>query len=182
MNPRTDRELRELLRDVARGELGPAIAARAQALLDRKESKETTGPKKKTEQLGAGYAHAKTRRAIEEVRETFAKREMHDAVFAWNREHTRGPGAFHGRCDCGCGGAFKHAADGECDHWIERSQGGEHTRANGWRLLSACHDAKTNNRPPPDAPPGWNGRREWNARRERYCARAGIPFVPRREK
>lgn len=164
------RELRALLLDVARGEIGPAVAARAQELLERKGTK--AAPKKKAGQLGAAYEHAKKRRQGEDAAETAAKREMHDAVWRWNLHWTASTTAPHGRCDnAECQKPFRFFDDGDCDHWIERSQGGEHTRANGWRLCRECHTDK-------DGP----DRAAWNRRRKTYCERARILFVARRER
>jgi 5-methylcytosine-specific restriction endonuclease McrA len=162
-----NRDVKALLLDVARGEIGPAIAERARALLD---GKPTAAPKKRASQLGAAYAHAKTRRALEDAEETFAKSQMHNDVWRWNLDHTASTAAPHGRCDNpDCQRPFRYFDDGDCDHWIERSQGGEHTRENGWRLCRPCHTDK-------DGPEN----EAWNRRRTIYCARAGIPFVPRR--
>jgi 5-methylcytosine-specific restriction endonuclease McrA len=108
--------------------------------------------------------------AVEDAAELAAKRAMHDDVFAWNLANTTDELAPHGRCDCGCGGRFSSEAEGECDHWIERSQGGPHTRANGWRLLPRCHHKKTGNVDRPG----------WNLKRARYCVLAAIPYVERR--
>lgn len=128
-------------------------------------------------QLDAKAAPASVRLAEKRRRragrdEDQAKRDMHDAVFTWNLEHTRDAAAPAGRCDA-CGLPFRHAGHGHCDHWIERSQGGDHTRENGWRLCAVCHQAKTDNRP---------SRAWWNHARGAYCAEARIPFVPRRER
>jgi hypothetical protein len=143
-----------------------------------------SAPKKTS--LGTAADFAAARRAQEDEAEDQAKRDMRAAVFDWNIAHTGGPGVRFGRCDCGCGYVFRHAEEGECDHWIERSQGGEHTRENGWRLRTECHHEKTNERPPLDIGPGAalqsSARGIWNLRRQDYCKRAGIPFVPRREK
>lgn len=138
-------------------------------------------PKKTS--LGAAADHAAARRRQEEKDEVQAKIDMHEACFAWNRANTADRFAPHGRCDCGCGYAFRHANEGECDHWIELSQGGENTRENGWRLRAECHFEKTNERPPMDVGPLRIAPRAiWNMRRADYCRRAGIPFMPRREK
>lgn len=106
----------------------------------------------------------KARRKAAEEQEDAAKLAMHDEVWEWNLAHGS-------RCDCGCGYLFRHIEEGECDHWIERSQGGEHTRANGWRLRSECHHAKTANEP---------SRQDWNLRRADYCIAAGILYIERR--
>jgi 5-methylcytosine-specific restriction endonuclease McrA len=122
-------------------------------------------------------AHVERRHAQEHEDEVAAKLAMHDAAWSWNLAHTIGAGAPYGRCDCGCGGAFLYFAHGHCDHWIERSRGGPHTRANAWRLLPDCHERKGRSHPPlGDGPPTWNGRRE------AYCERAEIPFIPRKER
>jgi hypothetical protein len=99
---------------------------------------------------------------------------MRAAVFVWNLASTADESAPHGRCDCGCGYAFRHPDDGECDHWKGGSSR-EHTRANGWRLRRECHEEKDGRRPMPP------GAISFNARRRAYCERAGIPFVPRKE-
>jgi hypothetical protein len=100
---------------------------------------------------------------------------MRAAVFAWNLATTADESAPHGRCDCGCGYAFRHAEDGECDHWKGGSSR-EHTRANGWRLRRECHEQKDGRRPMEP------GAVSFNARRRAYCDRAGIPFAPRKER
>jgi 5-methylcytosine-specific restriction endonuclease McrA len=156
--------LDQIVRAVAAGKVTRRIELLAKRLVDHeKRQAELAAARARP----AALEHADARRRREDLEEDAAKRRMHDEVWSWNCSE----GA--GRCDCGCGYAFRHATEGECDHWIERSQGGEHTRENGWRLRSECHDAKTNNRP---------GRASWNARRQTYCERAGIPFVPRRER
>lgn len=115
--------------------------------------------------------HLETRRRRKESAEAQALEDMHDQVWAWNLVHTSVPGsAYYGRCDCGCGRPFRSYTHGECDHWVERSQGGADTRANGWRLLPECHEEKTNAK----------DRRPWNERRRLYCERAGISYVERR--
>lgn len=115
-------------------------------------------------------AKAQARRAEREEEE--AKRRMHGAVFDWNREHASDAAAPFGRCDCGCGYAFRHHDEGECDHWKGRLGHGAHSRANGWRLRFSCHVAKTLNEPSAAV---------WNAKRAAYCVRADVPFVPRKE-
>lgn len=165
-----NRDLRALLVDVAAGEIGPSIAARARALLQ--PAKRAT-PKRKPQELGEAYAHAVARQAREMVEEGEAKARMREEVFLWNLAHTRDESAPFGRCDCGCGYNFRHATEGECDHWKGRRGPEAHTRANGWRLSFGCHVHKTLNKP--DVP-------HWNAKRKNYCERAGIPFVPRRER
>lgn len=171
------RELRELLRDVARGEIGPEVARRAAELL---EPRRRAAPRRRAGELGAAHAHAETRRRAEQDAVPEARKAMWAAVLAWNIVQTRGPGAPRGRCDCGCGAAFRHATDGEVDHWVERSQGGEDTRENGWRITTDCHWRKTNNRPPVGADERSDARAAWNERRAAYCVRADVPFVPRR--
>ncbi len=161
------RAVRDLLRDVAAGEVGPAVAARAKELLGPRRK---PGPKKPRP---ASVAFAAARRRQEDDAELEAVLAMHSAVWALNRILTADRAAPAGRCDCGCLIAFRHADEGELDHWIERSQGGEHTAANGWRLSKEHHWDKTANRP---------SRADWNQRREEYCRKAGVPFVPRRER
>lgn len=158
-----NREIRDLLRDVARGEIGPAVSKRAQDLLD---GKPPPGIARPPGSLGTAYAEIVAHRIQRRTERERTKLEMHEDVWAWNIEH----GA---TCDCGCGYRFRHADEGECDHWLERSQGGEHTRENGWRLSHVCHRMKTDNHP---------DRADWNERRRAYCQRAGIPFVSRKEK
>jgi 5-methylcytosine-specific restriction endonuclease McrA len=128
------------------------------------------------------YSHHREVAKAEEKEESAAMAKMHHACFQWNLLHTTEAGAPNGRCDCGCGAAFRSATEGELDHWIERSQGGPDRRENGWRLLSDCHFRKTNNLPPVGAPGGSKARATWNARRLAYCRRASIPFVERRVK
>ncbi len=167
---RRRRELRQLLRDVAAGEIGPGISKRAQELIN---GKPPPGIEKRLEQLGTAYAFAKAQHARRKQERREALRRMHQEAFAWNREHSADELAPHGRCDCGCGLAFRHAEDGACDHWVPRSQGGPHVRENGWRLTHVCHRMKGEDHP---------SRAAWNERRQRYCDWAGIPFVPRRER
>lgn len=105
---------------------------------------------------------------------------MHQAVWDWNLANTAGPGAWAGKCDCGCGRAFRHTQSGQLDHWIPRSQGGPDTRENGWRLSATCHAHKTANET--ILADGQTGPAVgWNERRRAYCERAGIPFVERRK-
>lgn len=164
--------LRDLLLDVARGEIGPAVAARAHALLAG-DGDEAPAPEKAPI---PSLSYVDERRAREAQEEAEAKRRMREAVWAWNREWTSSPAAPFGRCDCGCGYAFRHAEEGECDHWKGRVGPDAHTRENGWRLRRECHEQKDGRRPmPPGAIP-------FNARRQVYCARAEIPFVPRKER
>jgi hypothetical protein len=165
-----NREVLELLRDVARGEIGPAISARARALMEPKKS---PAPKKRPRELGEAYAHAVARRKREDLEEAEAKATMRADVWTWNLAHTRDAAAPNGRCDCGCGYVFRHADEGECDHWKGRRGPDAHTRGNGWRLAFGCHVHKTLNRPDVAT---------WNAKRKAYCERAGIAFVPRRER
>lgn len=139
----------------------------ASALLARGDAPRPPPEKRANPRL----AYVTKRKNREERDEAEAKRAMHDECFAWNLRNTRDTLAPCGRCDCGCGGRFTSPGEGECDHWIERSQGGEHTRANGWRLLARCHHRKTEN--DPDRP-------AWNDRRRAYCERAAVPYVERR--
>ncbi len=162
------REIWQLLRDVSRGEIGPVISKRAQELID---GKEPPGIRRRPEQLGSAYAFAKARHEQLNEEEDQAKRRMREEVFRWNLINTAELGAPYGRCDCGCGYAFRHADEGECDHWIPRSQGGKHTRENGWRLRHWCHEDKTRERP---------SRLIWNSRRLAYCMAAGVAHMPRR--
>lgn len=162
------RTLRQLLREVAAGECGPAISARAQDLLD---GKPPPGIRKKAEQLGVGYL-LMTKRKVEEIAAAAeAARRMRADVWAENLRLN--PSWLYGVCDCGCGWYFRYDQEGELDHWIPLSQGGPNTRENGWRLRRVCHRAKTDKRP---------DRETWNAKRKAYCERAGVPFVPMREK
>ena len=109
------------------------------------------------------------KRKAKRVNRRDARMAMHDGVWQMNLILTADPTAPHGRCDCGCGYSFRHVNDGECDHWIERSQGGPDTPANGWRLAVNCHNAK-----------GAGDREDWNFRRRQYCYRAAVPFIERR--
>jgi hypothetical protein len=134
--------------------------------LARAETRKAERKARPKKDLGGATAHHAKVRRQEDLDEEKAKRAMHDAVFAWNIAHG-------GRCDCGCGYLFRHATEGECDHWAGRKGEGAHTRENGWRLRHDCHEDKTHNRP---------SRQEWNRRRFAYCQRAGIPYVERRVK
>jgi hypothetical protein len=170
---------------VIRDETVSAAMARVRSFLDgeAKPSKPETralfllaaggrlaAPKKTS--LGAAHEHATKRRAAEDDAELAAKRAMHDGVWRLNILRTSSTTAPHGRCDNpDCQKPFRHFDDGDCDHWIERSQGGEHTVDNGWRLCRECHTDK-------DGP----DRAEWNQRRKTFCELVRIPFVPRREK
>ena len=118
-------------------------------------------------------ANARQRETIRNI--ATAKAKMRRAVWAWNLAHTLGLGAPFGHCDCGCGYAFRFPDEGECDHWKGRKGEGAHTRENGWRLRDLCHrqkDGRAKREP---------GSPTFNERREAYCKRAGIPFVPRKE-
>lgn len=156
------------------GNPDPRVVERARRELERAAAART---RKLAKSRPSRKAKAAARAQVGQDRQV-----MHAEVWAWNLAHTRGPGAFHGRCDCGCGQAFRHATEGELDHWIELSQGGEDTRENGWRLTAECHWRKTNERPPPGNHEDSPARPLWNAAREAYCQRAGILFVPRRVK
>lgn len=106
-----------------------------------------------------------------------ALRAMHLGAWETNLRTTRSNvNAPHGLCDCGCCYPFRSVTEGECDHWISRSQGGPDTKENGWRLrggAGGCHEQKTNGTP---------SARDWDVRRRNYCDRAGIPFVARKER
>jgi 5-methylcytosine-specific restriction endonuclease McrA len=120
-------------------------------------------------------SHQAQRAAAADRAEVAAKASMRAAVWAWNLTNTSDPTAPHGRCDCGCGYTFRHAEDGELDHWKGGSSR-EHTRENGWRIRRECHEQKDGRRRLPF------GAAPFNYRRKAYCARAGIPFVPRKER
>lgn len=169
-----------IIKAVAEGKVTDATRAMATRYLDGKK-RDAAAAAARLKSSTPSVRHAAARRREEDNAETNAKAQMHAEVFAWNILNT--PGQF-GSCDCGCGYLFKFAAEGECDHWIERSQGGEHTRENGWRLrYNPCHLAKTNNEVPANQRLNYgegSGREYWNTMRRLYCERAGIPFVERR--
>lgn len=119
------------------------------------------------------HQEKQARRADREQDE--AIRLMHFKVWAYNQVQTYSLGSPFGRCDCGCGYAFRHSLDGELDHWKGRHGADAHTRENGWRLRRECHEMKDGRRPIPAGEP------TFNERRKAYCERAGIPFVPRKE-
>lgn len=118
--------------------------------------------------------HEKLQRRAEREQEE-AIRRMHGEVWLWNLTHTKSSSAPCGRCDCGCGYAFRHLEEGELDHWKGRRGPDAHTRPNGWRLRVRCHEEKDGRRPRAPGSP------TFNERRRAYCERAGIPFVPRKE-
>lgn len=160
------REVRDLLRDVAAGDVSPALAIRAKELLARKKRRPRqarAAPSLLSEQRQDARAH--------EERQAIAA--MRFDVWRLNLVLTGGRTAPAGACDAGCGRAFRHPEEGELDHWISRSQGGKHEAVNGWRCCPACHADKTANQPSVAA---------WNVRRAAYCERAGVPFVARRER
>jgi hypothetical protein len=142
----------------------------ARALLARSDA-----PRAAPEKKIRAVALAKARAAEAERAEERAIRRMHAEVWLWSFTHTRDAGAPHGRCDCGCGYAFRHDGEGELDHWKGRRGPEAHTRANGWRLRSDCHEKKDGRRKIPAGEP------PFNARRRAYCERAGIAFIPRKE-
>lgn len=164
-----NRALRVYVESVATGEAPrPALVERARRDLGRDEAARARRMKKSLPR--------RKDKAARHASDSDAVKVMWAGVMAWNLANTRGPGAPAGRCDCGCGTPFRHATDGEVDHWIEKSQGGEDHRENGWRLISEHHRMKTDREPPPgDGPP------TWNERRADYCRRAGIEFVERKE-
>jgi hypothetical protein len=143
---------------------------KARGLLARRDCPRPP-PEKEIPALDAAAAHARARETLLAK----AKRRMHDEVWEWNLRHTVGFGAAYGRCDCGCGYPFRSRDEGECDHWKGRKGPDAHTRENGWRLRKECHEEKDGRRP---MTPGADS---FNERRRVYCARAGIPFVPRKE-
>lgn len=158
-----------IIRAVAEGKVTPGTV-----LLARKAWADENAPAVEKAPIPSVEHHEKVRR--KEARdEDQAKRDMHEAVWTYNLAHTTSPIAPHGRCDCGCGYAFRHHEEGECDHWKGRRGPGAHTRENGWRLRRECHEQKDGRRPMPP------GAESFNERRRRYCARAGIPFVPRKD-
>lgn len=170
MNPFTRRMAEALLESSA----DESLKAEARRRLEQDEAARERRKNKKAHAsrggLGEAVKLARRRVRDNELAEDLAKQIMHERVFAWNVEHGR---TRFGECDCGCGTIFKHADDGEVDHWTPRSRGGAHTRENGWRLAAGCHEAKHAARPSVAA---------WNRKREAYCERAGIPFVAHRDK
>ena len=159
-------KVRLVLEGLAEGRAEPWMALYAREALPSFKPRAVRRPRLPSSK----FVDDRKRRELEE--EIAAVKAMRDQVFEWNAANT---GGAVGRCDNDeCPRPFfPHAQAGELDHWIERSQGGTHTRENGWRLCTACHHEKTSNRP---------DRATWNERRRRYCERAGVPFVPRRER
>ena len=118
--------LRQLLQDVARGEIGPAVAARAKEFLDGPD--ESTLPRRRPEQLGAAYAHHLKVRAVEVVDAKTYRKDVRAACV----ERAQG-------CCEACG-----SRRGPALHWDHFwGRGREESVESSWMLCAYCDHAKT---------------------------------------